>query len=286
MTDDGFPGQTGQRPDGTVFTDAGEGHPVVLIHGIGLRLDIWEAQVAELRKAFRVICYDLYGHGRTPEVAGECSLALYSAQLRALLDGLKIDRAAIVGFSLGGLIGIDFTLREPERVSSLAVLHCAFRRARSERDLIMSRVRTAEKNGPGSVVGLALDRWFTPAFAKRHPETLARVAQWMRANAHRPYADAYHLVAMGDLEVADELHRIACPALVMTGADDRGNSPGMAMRMAELMQDGRCVILPGLRHMALMEDPPAVTAPLERFLRDVADGERMPRAAAANRASS
>ena len=76
------------------------------------------------------------------------------------------------------------------------------------------------------------------------------------------------MLAEGDAEIANGLERIACPALVMTGADDPGNTPAMARAMAGLIPGARLAILPGLRHMALAEAPAAVGGPLSAFLRD------------------
>ena len=76
------------------------------------------------------------------------------------------------------------------------------------------------------------------------------------------------MLAEGDAEIAEGLERIACPTLVMTGSDDPGNTPAMARAMAGLIPGARLAILPGLRHMALAEQPDAVSAPLCAFLRD------------------
>ena len=76
------------------------------------------------------------------------------------------------------------------------------------------------------------------------------------------------MLAEGDAELVHGLERIACPTLVMTGEDDSGNTPAMARAMAGLIPGARLAILPGLRHMALAEEPEAVNAPLRAFLRD------------------
>ena len=81
------------------------------------------------------------------------------------------------------------------------------------------------------------------------------------------YPQIYRVLAEGDAELVQGLERIACPTLVMTGEDDPGNAPAMARAMAGLIPGARIAILPGLRHMALAEEPAAVNAPLRAFPR-------------------
>ena len=82
------------------------------------------------------------------------------------------------------------------------------------------------------------------------------------------YPGINRVLAEGDAELVHGLERIACPTLVMTGEDNPGNTPAMAWAMAGLIPGARIAILPGLRHMALAEEPAAVNAPLCTFLRD------------------
>lgn len=130
----------------------------------------------------------------------------------------------------------------------------------------MQRVRQAEKEGPAATVNDALARWFGEGFAEARPEVLNTVRDWIIANDRQIYPMAYRLLANGDLGLEEEIRNIDCPTLVMTGEEDYGNSPEMAEAMASLMPNARCVVLPGLRHMALAEDPETVNRHLLSFL--------------------
>ena len=88
----------------------GEGPTVVLIHGFGLNRAMWQWQLPVLTPHFRVLTYDLLGHGESAPPAGTPDLAMFSGQLLGLMDGCGIERAAVVGFSLGGLIARRFAL--------------------------------------------------------------------------------------------------------------------------------------------------------------------------------
>ena len=103
--------------------DAGDGPPVVLLHGLACGKRMWFHQIRALRRRFRVIAYDLRGHGQTdaPSAATDYSAALLARDLIGVLDALKIERAAIVGFSLGGGPALALAASKPERVSRLVL---------------------------------------------------------------------------------------------------------------------------------------------------------------------
>ena len=246
----------------------GSGPAVVLIHGFGLNRAMWQWQLPALTPHFSVLTYDLLGHGERAPPAGTPDLAMFSAQLLRLMDRCGIARAAVAGFSLGGMIARRFALDHPDRLSALAILNSPHDRSPAERDAVRKRVRQTEAQGPSANLEPALERWFTPAFRAEEPEAVALVRTWITRNDPAVYPQIYRVLAEGDAEIARGLERIACPTLVMTGENDPGNTPAMARAMAGLIPGARLAILPGLRHMALAESPAAVNEPLCAFLRD------------------
>jgi pimeloyl-ACP methyl ester carboxylesterase len=227
---------------------------------------MWQWLAPALAERYRVLSYDLVGHGESRCPDGPYSMARYVEQLTALVDFLDVKRFVVVGFSLGGLIAQAFALAHPSRVCGLTVLHSAYDRSTKERDAIRTRVRLAQTGGPAATVQQALERWFTADFSVQHPDVLAQVRAWVLANDPKAFAAAYHVLAEADADLAPRIADIRCPALVVTGSEDFGNSPDMAARMAHGMQNAVCRILPGLRHMALAEQPEAVLAELLPFL--------------------
>ena len=252
----------------TAWERHGSGPAVVLIHGFGLNRAMWQWQLPALTPHFSVVTYDLRGHGGSAPPDGTPDLAMFSRQLIGLMDRCGIERAALVGFSLGGMIARRAALDRPDRLSALAILNSPHDRSPAEREAVRARVRQTEADGPAANVEPALERWFTPAFRARAPETIALVRAWLARNDPALYPQIYRVLAEGDAELVEGLERIACPTLVMTGSDDPGNTPAMARAMAASISGARLVILPGLRHMALAEEPDAVNAPLCAFLRD------------------
>ncbi len=256
------------RADETAWERHGSGPAVVLIHGFGLNRAMWQWQLPALTPHFSVLTYDLLGHGESAPPTGTPDLAMFSRQLLGLLDRSGIERAALVGFSLGGMIARRAALDHPDRLSALAILNSPHARSPAEREAVRARVRQTEERGPSANLEPALERWFTPGFRAQAPESVALVRAWIKANDPALYPQIYRVLAEGDAELVQGLKRIACPTLVMTGEDDPGNTPAMARAMAGQIPGARLVILPGLRHMALAEQPAAVNSPLCAFLRD------------------
>lgn len=259
-------------PHGTAFAESGSGPSVVLVHGLGLRSAMWQWQLPDLEPHFRVLVYDLLGHGESAPPPGSPDLAMFSDQLLRLMDHCAVETAGVVGFSLGGMIARRFAIDHPDRVAALAILNSAHDRTAAEREAVRARVRQAEEEGPSATAEAALERWFTPGFRAARPRVVSQVREWILANDPAIYPEIYRVLADGDVDIRSEIRRIACPTLVMTGDEDRGNSPEMARAMAEGMPQARVVILPGLRHMALAESPQAFNPPLVSFLRDALGG--------------
>ncbi len=255
-------------PDGTSYQRLGVAgaNTVVLIHGLGLNQDVWQWQLPALEQTYDVILYDIYGHGRSNPPAETPSLKMFSNQLLGLLDHCHVNRAAIVGFSLGGMIARRFAQDHPTRVSALAILHSPHRRSADAQAAILKRVEQARDSGPSATVEAALERWFTDAYRKESPDVMDMVRGWVTANDPSIYHTIYRVLADGIEEITAPTPPITAPALVVTGDEDYGNGPDMARAIAHEIPGAEAVILPGLRHMALAEDPGATNEVLGTFL--------------------
>ncbi len=259
--------------DGTAYEWQGEGPPVALVHGLGLDRRSWQWQLPALVGRNRVLTYDLYGHGESAPPPDEPSLTLFSRQLADLLEGTGVSACAVVGFSLGGMIARRFAMDHPQKLTALAVLHSAHARTQAQRDAILQRVEQAAKDGPSATAGAALERWFSEAYRDTNPDVMEMIRRCILSNDPEVYPKIYRVLAEGDAEIARPIEAIAVPTLVMTGGEDHGNSPAMAEAMARAIPNAHAVVLPGLRHMALAEDPDLFNRHLVGFL-DAAIGRR------------
>jgi 3-oxoadipate enol-lactonase len=246
--------------DGTHYRRSGSGSPVVLIHGVGADLEMWEAVAEHLAPLHDVVRYDMLGHGASAKPPGPYGLDEFVGQLRRLVDGLGIERFVLAGFSMGGLVAQAFALAAPARVERLVLLNTVFDRSPAERAAVEARVREVLNGGHEAGIAAALERWFTPAFRAARPEAVDGIRRRMESNDLPAYAAAYGLFATADRELAARIGRIEIPTVVVTGAEDQRSTAAMAVAMAERLPRGRCHIIPGQRHMTPLEVPELVAA--------------------------
>lgn len=255
-------------PDGTAYEITGrEGAPtIVLIHGLGLNRECWQWTIPALADGYRVLSYDLFGHGQSAAPPETPSLSLFSRQLADLLDHTGVETAAIAGFSLGGMIARRFAQDAPDRTDALVILHSPHLRSADAQAAILKRVVQARKDGPQSTVEAALERWFTEPYRRGNPAVMDLVRSWVTANPKEIYHTIYSVLADGVAEIVAPDPPITRPTLVITGDEDYGNGPEMTRAIAAEISGAETLILPGLRHMALAEDPPAINGPMRAFL--------------------
>lgn len=255
-------------PDNTAYVLAGppDATCVVLIHGLGLNRRCWQWTIPALADGYRVLSYDLYGHGQSADPSEAPSLSLFSRQLQDLMAHCGISEACIAGFSLGGMIARRFARDVPEMARALIILHSPHKRSAEAQAAILARVDQARDVGPAATIEAALERWFTDAFRKANPAMMDTVRGWVLANRKEVYHTIYRVLADGIDEIVAPEPPLSGPALVITGDEDHGNGPEMTRAIADEINGAEALILPGLRHMALAENPGAINLPVRRFL--------------------
>lgn len=254
----------GTAYDLTGPTDA----PVVaLIHGLGLtRQSTWAAIAASLQQRFRVLSYDLLGHGESHIPQGPVDLTVLGEQLIDLMDELGIERAALVGFSLGGMINRRCVMDHPDRVSAVAVLNSPHERGDAQQKLVEARARDSTAGGPEATIDAALERWFTPEFRSENKAVVEGIRDTVLANDPENYAAHRRVLAAGVTELIRPRPPLTCPLLVVTSEHDTGSTPAMSRAIAAETAGAQVAIIPALRHMGLVERPDLFLNLLEPFL--------------------
>lgn len=239
---------------------------VVLIHGLGLNRHTWQWHQPDLSIRYRVLGYDLYGHGESAPPPHQPSLSLFAEQLVGLLDFLSIERASLVGFSLGGMINRRFAMDHPERTDALCILNSPHERTPEAQELVEERAAKSASGGPGATLDATIERWFTPEFRSARTDIINLVRKWVLANAPDHYAQCRLVLATGVLELIRPVPPIAHPTLVITSENDSGSTPEMAYCIASEIVGSRTLIVPSLQHMGLVEAPSKFTEPVLDFL--------------------
>ncbi|EIF34885.1 putative hydrolase or acyltransferase of alpha/beta superfamily [Burkholderia sp. Ch1-1] len=245
---------------------------LVCIHGVGSYLEAWQQTINALGADFRVLTFDLRGHGRSSRVQGRYAIDDFVRDVLALADQAGFGRFDLAGFSLGGLIAQRLALSHPQRLRRLVLLSTVAGRSADERARVLARLAALEAGERGSHYDASLSRWLTEDFQAKHP---AFVAELRRRNAQNDpdcYAAAYRLFAHTDF--GGLIDQIAAPTLIATGEDDQGSNPRMARYMHECIPDSRLAILPNLRHSILNEAPDTVAALMREFLLEPEEAAR------------
>ncbi|MEV4682869.1 bifunctional 3-oxoadipate enol-lactonase/4-carboxymuconolactone decarboxylase PcaDC [Streptomyces kurssanovii] len=235
--------------------DGPEDAPILVLGpSLGTTWHMWDRQIAELSERWRVIRYDLPGHGGAPAHPA-ASVGDLAERLLATLDQLGVQRFGYAGCSVGGAVGIELALRHPQRVATLALVAASPRFGTA--DEFRQRGVVVRTNGLDPIARSAPERWFTPAFAAAQPAIVEWAVQMVRTTDPGCYIAACEALAAFDVRAG--LGRIQVPTLVVVGSEDQVTGPAEARTLVAGIPDARLALVPGASHLAPVEQPAAVT---------------------------
>jgi 3-oxoadipate enol-lactonase len=235
---------------------------LLLSNSLGSTLAMWDPQVAPLAERFRVIRYDLRGHGRSPVPDGPYALDDLGGDVLALLDRLEIERVHAAGVSLGGMVSMWLGIHAPDRVDRL--LPCCTSARLGPPEGWAERAELVRRKGARAVAASVVERWLTPAHRDAHPEDVSRLRAMVAATPAEGYAGCCGAIEHMDLR--GDLGRIRAPTLVIAGAEDPATPPEHGELIASLVPGARLEVLEHAAHLANVERPEAFTRLLLDFL--------------------
>jgi 3-oxoadipate enol-lactonase len=239
--------------------------PVVLVHPLGVTHRLWDATAAVLRDRYRVVRYDVRGHGASAIPPGPYSLAEMAEDARELLDALGLGAVHVVGMSMGGCIGMALALAHPARVQSLVLCDTTACYGPGVTPMWEDRVRVAETAGmTPELVERTMAIWFSPAYRARHKDVVDGVAAMLAATDPRGYAAAIRAIGWADQR--DRIGAIRVPTLVVVGEKDPGTPVAMSREIVERIAGARLAVLPGAMHCSPVEVADAFHRELTTFL--------------------
>ncbi|CAL9632923.1 Putative aminoacrylate hydrolase RutD [Streptomyces sp. enrichment culture] len=240
--------------------DGPEDAPVLILGpSLGTTWHMWDRQVPELSRQWRVFRFDLPGHGGAPAYPAG-SVADLTTRLLTTLEGLGVQRFGYAGCALGGAVGVELALRHPERLASLALIAASPRFGTA--DEFRQRGVVVRTNGLDPIARSAPDRWFTGGFAAAQPAITEWAVQMVRTTDPGCYVAACE--ALASFDVRAELASVGVPTLVLVGSEDQVTGPAEARTLVAGIPDARLAVVPGASHLVPVEQPAAVTDLLVR----------------------
>ena len=249
MTTDGTP-DLNHRLEGP------EDAPVlVLSNSLGTTLGMWDDQAPALRERFRLLRYDIRGHGDSPTPPGPYEIADLGRDVLSLMDGLGIERASFCGLSVGGMTGMWLGSERPERIDCLVLLCTSA--LLGPKALWDERIETARTKGMDALVDGVLERWLTDSFRSENPDAVERVAGMLRRTDPEGYAGC--CAAIRDMDLRDRLGSIKAPTLMVSATDDPATPPEHGEFIANSIPGARFEVVPEASHLANIERPEKIT---------------------------
>ena len=243
------------------YEEAGVGPALVFTHGAALDGRMWREQVERFADRYRVVAWDVRGHGRSTLPDGPVDPADYSADLVALLDRLGLRSAALCGLSMGGHISLQAAIRYPERVAALALIGtpCSNSFNWFERTCVPIN-RWWMEHLP---INLSARMMAGSLLASPNAEAKAYLYEAMSSIPRERFGRLWR--ATTSMESRDRLGEVACPTLIMIGDKDKLTGRQQAF-MRERIAGSRMVVIPGAGHATNLDNGAAVNAELDAFL--------------------
>ncbi|MHC4806643.1 MAG: alpha/beta fold hydrolase [Planctomycetota bacterium] len=244
----------------------GDGPPLVMIMGLAISAQGWFSQVPEFQKRFRCILFDNRGTGDSDKPDSTYTTRIMANDVLGLLDALRISRAHIIGFSLGGLVAQEFVLTYPQKVGKL-ILSNTFSKLNSFGRRLLGTWKHSVEKGEFSLFLRDLLAWlFTPEYIKHHARDLAAFKLAIQGKPHLAAALIRQIEAIERHDTSKRLGRIRSPTLVLSAACDRMVPPSRSEELTARIPNATLEILPRGGHAAFIEEPELYNAAVLSFL--------------------
>ena len=249
---------------------AGEGEPLLLIHGLGSCVADWDPQIEYFRQGYRVIAVDLRGHGQSSKPQDGYSIERFARDMAGLLDALETGPVHVAGLSLGGMVAFQLAVDAPERVKSLTIVNSGPAvPAQTFKQRLPLYVRLIY------IRTLGLHRMAKAISKRLFPEPQqadlqSRFIERLSANEKRCYVASLRAIFAG-WGVAEHLGDIRCPVLVIA-ADQDYTPVELKQAYVDRLPDARLVVIPNSRHALPLEKPREFNHALADFLAPLAGG--------------
>lgn len=233
---------------------------LVLGHSLASSACMWDPQIAAFKDRYRVLSYDMRGHGRSAVPSGPYSLEMLADDVLGLMNELKIERCSYVGLSVGGMIGQTLALRQTKYFEKMVLADTGHTQPPEAIEQWKDRIRLAQAQGMQALVPSTMERWFTAEF--RESPAAKRIADIIAATPVAGYVGCAQ--AIMELNTTARLKEITIPVLAIAGADDPSAAGTQAI--AESVPGAKFVSIAQAAHLSNVEQPAKFNEAVREFL--------------------
>jgi len=239
---------------------------IIFIHGFPFNKSMWNMQVKALKRDYRVIAYDIRGHGDSDPGIGDFFIDLFVNDLLRFMERLNIDKSILCGISLGGYIALNAVLKYPDRFDGLILndTQCIADtpEIKENRQVTINQIK---KNGVEKFADDSIKNLFAPESFLTKENEITMVKEMILNTPKQSLCNTLHALAERQ-ETCSRLPEINIPVLIMVGKEDKITPIDAARHMHELIQDSTLKIISHAGHVANMENPMAFNFQLIKFL--------------------
>lgn len=239
-----------------------QGRPetLVFINSLGTDFRIWDDLITHFPQ-YCILRYDKRGHGLSDCPPGPYRLEDHIDDLSALLTALNIDRASLVGVSVGGMIALGLAAREPERIENLVLSNTSYQIGTA--DIWNDRIEAVKSGGTAGLVDAVMDRWFSRQYQLDNPQTMALWRNMLAQSPDEGYAGT--CAAIRDADLSAQCAHIQCKTLCISGSEDGATAPAVVEALADRINEADYTVIDGAGHLPGIEQPQTVA----RLIHDV-----------------
>ena len=235
--------------------------PLILSNSLGTNFSMWDAQAPIFEKSFRLLRYDVRGHGQSSVPPAPYSVPELAADVLSLADFLRIERFHFCGLSVGGMIGMSIALQSPARLRKLVL--CSTAPKIGTLESWNTRIETVRTQGMKEIARTTPARWFTPDFQSRAPEAVAATLRIVESLNPEGYVGG--CCAVRDFDACTTVSGIRVPTLVLSGTHDPAATPSDGRFLADRIP-GACYAELNASHISCIEDSTRFTTEVMSFL--------------------
>jgi len=245
-----------------VEVEGRDGAPVLMLsNSLGTNLHMWDDQVPEFTKHFRLVRYDRRGHGQSGVPKGPYSMERFGRDVLSVIDALNIEKINWCGLSMGGMVGQWLGANAPDRIEKLVLSNTNYHYA--DKTPWNDRIKLVREKGLRDLVEPNMERWFTKDFRARAPQPITRMKDIFLATNPTGYVACCE--AIRDMDFTASNSRIASSTLVIVGKHDPATPPSAGEAIQKQIKGAKLASLDAA-HIANIVQPEAYAETVLDFL--------------------